>query len=133
MDPRVKKANNQTTAPLSTMAETQSESSTETRSSSEPTLRIDSVSAGTQNSSSAKLCRKKSEKGRRSISALVIEAGKNEPWCAGFGKKTFTPACPLDCTASPLCMLSSSTSGSSTHSRTSRRGRRNIMGLPRWK
>ncbi|POW11254.1 hypothetical protein PSTT_05384 [Puccinia striiformis] len=98
--------------------ETQSESSTETRSSSEPTPGLIQFQPVHQNSSSAKLCRKKSEKGRRSISALVIEAGKNEPWCAGFGKKTFTPACPLDCTASPLCMLSSSTSGSSTHSRT---------------
>ncbi|POW02022.1 hypothetical protein PSTT_12078 [Puccinia striiformis] len=172
MDPRVKKANNQTTAPLSTMAVSltigsvrylaktltgvklfdaarnfhlPSQSSTASQA---PAPRPISRGFGNfvrklslrappkrdppasppsgliqfqpvpQNSSSAKPCRKKSEKGRRSISALVIEAGKNEPWCAGFGKKTFTPACPLDCTASPLCMLSSSTSGSSTHSRT---------------
>ncbi|KNE96133.1 hypothetical protein PSTG_10553 [Puccinia striiformis f. sp. tritici PST-78] len=140
MDPRVKKANNQTTAPLSTMASSAASQAPAPRPISRgfgnfvrklslraPPKRDPPASPPSgliqfqpvhQNSSSAKLCRKKSEKGRRSISALVIEAGKNEPWCAGFGKKTFTPACPLDCTASPLCMLSSSTSGSSTHSRT---------------
>ncbi|EFP91455.1 hypothetical protein PGT21_035594 [Puccinia graminis f. sp. tritici] len=142
LDPRVQKANSKLTEPLGTLPSATKIPATASRQISRgfgsfvrklslraPPRRDLSLSApsellqlqpGSQNpafGNAVNLSRKKSAKGARLISPLVIDSGKNESWRVGFGKKNFTPSCSINTAVSPISSLCSSTSGSSTHSK----------------